>query len=142
MWVTALVLLGVAILAVLAGVFGLVWFFKSAERINRVMRKIPVTRVRDAVPGKMARVIGKLKPAGGPLLRRVELDRSGSYYQGVLRVLKQRENWSDRSNLELYQKVVAGLPEVVKPVRRVLSARYRLAGVATPLIMEEVRYLP
>lgn len=79
---------------------------------------------------------------GGPLLRRVELDRSGSYYQGVLRVLKQRENWSDRSNLELYQKVVGGLPEVVKPVRRVLSARYRLAGVATPLIMEEVRYLP
>lgn len=96
MWVTALVLLGVAILAVLAGVFGLVWFFKSAERINRVLRKIPVTRVRDAVPGKMARVIGKLKPAGGPLLRAPLSGQPCGYFQVVaeeLRASGNAEGW-------------------------------------------------
>jgi hypothetical protein len=92
MWVTALVLLGVAILAVLAGVFGLVWFFKSAERINRTLRKIPVTRVRDAVPGRMARVIGRLKPAAGPLLRAPLSGKPCGYYQVVAEELRPSGN--------------------------------------------------
>lgn len=94
MWVTALVLLGVAILAVLAGVFGLVWFFKGAERTNRVLRKIPVTRVVDAVPGKMARVIGKLKPAGGPLLRAPLSGQPCGYFQAVA------QEWRPSGNAE------------------------------------------
>jgi hypothetical protein len=94
MWITVVVLLVVAILAVLAGVFGLVWFFSGAERINRALRKIPVTRVADALPGEMARVVGKLKPAGGPLLRAPLSGQPCGYFQAVA------QEWRPSGNAE------------------------------------------
>lgn len=94
MWIAVVVLLVVALLAVLAGVFGLVWFFSGAERINRVLRKIPVTRVADALPGKMARVVGKLRPAGGPLLRAPLSGLPCGYFQAVA------QEWRPSGNAE------------------------------------------
>lgn len=92
MWIAVIVLLVVALVAVLATVFGLVWFFKRAERINRVLRKIPVTRVALAQPGTMARVIGKLKPASGPLLRGPLSGKPCGYFQAVAEELRQSGN--------------------------------------------------
>ncbi len=92
MWIAVIVLLVVALVAVLATVFGLVWFFKRAERINRALRKIPVTRVALAQPGSMARVIGKLKPAAGPLLRAPLSGKPCGYFQAVAEEMRQSGN--------------------------------------------------
>ena len=94
MWVAVIVLLVVALVAVLATVFGLVWFFTRAERINRVLRKISVTRVAMAQPGSMARVIGKLKPAAGPLLRAPLSGKPCGYFQAVV------QEWRPSGNSE------------------------------------------
>jgi len=94
MWIAVIVLLVVALVAVLATVFGLVWFFKRAERINRALRKIPITRVAMAQPGSMARVIGKLRPAAGPLLRAPLSGKPCGYFQAVA------EEWRQSGNSE------------------------------------------
>lgn len=83
MWPLVIVLLVVALVAVVAGVFGLVFFFSGTKRTNEALRKIPVTRVAHALPDSMARVVGKLKPAGGPLLRAPLSGKPCGYFQVV-----------------------------------------------------------
>lgn len=83
MWLWALLLLAVALLAVLGSVFGLVMFFSGAKRTNQALRKVPVTKVAETQPGKMARVVGKLKPVAGPMLLAPLSGKRCGYYQSV-----------------------------------------------------------
>lgn len=94
MWPLVIVLLVVALVAVLAGVFGLVVFFRGTKRTNQALRKIPVTRVAHALPDKMARVVGKLKAAGGPLLRAPLSGKPCGYFQAVV------EEWRSSGSSE------------------------------------------
>ncbi len=99
MWIAVIVLLVVALVGVLATVFGLVWFFSRAERINRVLRKITVTPVALAQPGSMARVVGKLKPAAGSLLRAPLSGKPCGYFQAVA------QEWRPSGNSEGWVQV-------------------------------------
>jgi hypothetical protein len=83
MWFAAIVLLAVAVLAVLAGVFGLVMFFTGAARTNRALRRIPATKIAAAQPGSLARVVGKLRPGNGPLLLAPLSGKRCGYFQAV-----------------------------------------------------------
>jgi hypothetical protein len=94
MWPLVIVLLVVALVAVLAGVFGLVFFFRGTKRTNQALQKIPVTRVAHALPDKMARVVGKLKAADGPLLRAPLSGKPCGYFQAVV------EEWRSSGNSE------------------------------------------
>ncbi len=96
MWIVAIVVLTVALLAVLGGVFGLVVFFSGARRTNQALRKIPVTKVRHALAGKMTRLNGKLKPAAGPLLLAPLSGKRCGYFQAVAqewRTSGKSEGW-------------------------------------------------
>jgi hypothetical protein len=83
MWIVAIVLLAVALVAVLAGVFGLLVFFSGARRTNQALRKVPITKVAAAQAGKMTRLNGKLKPASGPLLLAPLSGKRCGYFQAV-----------------------------------------------------------
>ena len=83
MWLWALLLLAVAVLAVLGAVFGLVVFFSGAKRTNQALRKVSVTKVIATQDGKLARVAGKLKPVAGPMLLAPLSGKRCGYYQSV-----------------------------------------------------------
>jgi len=83
MWIWSLLLLAVALLAVVGGVVGLVMFFSGAKRTNQALRKVTVTKVAETQAGKLARVVGKLKPVAGPLLLAPLSGKRCGYYQSV-----------------------------------------------------------
>ncbi len=93
MWI-GVVLLGVSILVVLAGVFGLVVFFTGSERTNRALRKIKPSQVATVKPGSLARVVGKLKPGNGPLLMSPLSGKRCGYFQAVA------QEWRKSGKLE------------------------------------------
>jgi hypothetical protein len=93
MWI-GVVLLVVALLVVLAGVFGLIAFFTGAERTNRALRRIKPSKVAQIKPGSLARVIGKLKPGNGPLLLAPLSGKRCGYYQAVA------QEWRKSGKLE------------------------------------------
>ena len=93
MWI-GVVLLVVALLVVLAGVFGLIAFFTGAERTNRALRRIKPVKVDQIKPGTLARVIGKLKPGNGPLLLAPLSGKRCGYYQAVA------QEWRKSGKLE------------------------------------------
>ncbi len=100
MWVVVLVLLAVAIVAVLVGVFGIARVFMGSEQTNRMLRKIAVTRVAKTKPGTMARVVGKLRPAAGPLLRAPLSGKSCGYFQAVVQEWQEdgrTTGWTQRA---------------------------------------------
>src|SRR5262245_23763883 len=83
MWVTVIVLLVVAGVAVLASVLGLVLFFAGGERINRALRRVPATKIAATSPDSRARVVGKLRPGNGPLLVAPLSGKRCGYFQAV-----------------------------------------------------------
>jgi hypothetical protein len=95
MWV-GVVLLVVAVLVVLAGVFGLIVFFTGAERTNRALRRIPPSKIAAMQSGSLARVVGKLKPGNGPLLLAPLSGKRCGYFQAVAQEWRQSgklEGW-------------------------------------------------
>ena len=93
MWI-GVVLLVVAVLVVLAGVFGLVVFFTGAQRTNRALRRIKPSKVATMKPGAMVRVVGKLKPGNGPLLLSPLSGKRCGYFQAVA------QEWRKSGSLE------------------------------------------
>lgn len=82
MWL-GISLLAVALVAVLAGVFGLVSFFSSAERTNWALRRVSPSKIAAVKPGSLARVVGRLKPGNGPLLLAPLSGKRCGYFQAV-----------------------------------------------------------
>jgi hypothetical protein len=95
MWL-GISLLAVALVAVLAGVFGLVTFFSRAERTNWALRRVSPSKIAGIKPGSMARVVGRLRPGNGPLLMAPLSGKRCGYFQAVAQEWRQSgklEGW-------------------------------------------------
>jgi hypothetical protein len=93
MWI-GVVLLVVALLVVLAGVFGLIVFFTGSGRTNRALRRVVPSKIAATEPGSLVRVVGKLKPGNGPLLVAPLSGKRCGYFQAVA------QEWRKSGTLE------------------------------------------
>ena len=168
--VWALLLLGVAVLAVLGAVFGLVMFFSGAKRTNQALRKVAVTKVIATQDGKMARVAGKLKPVAGPMLMAPLSGKRCGYFQSVAQEwrpsgksegwvqLAYEEQWcdfclDDGTGLILVRmlrpQVSADLEEASysdhmvppSPAQETFLRRHQVGGPGEPSAATRLRYL-
>lgn len=94
MWLGMVVLLAVALVAVLAGVFGLVAFFSAASRTNWALRRVSPAKIATIKPGSRVRVVGKLRPGNGPLLVAPLSGKRCGYFQAVA------QEWRSSGKLE------------------------------------------